>query len=688
MKKKTSKKELGTGAVFLFYFLVILGEEILLRIFTEDIFVNIGLLYIPLFSLCGALLFTFFTCIFRGTARKVIISLLLFIIALFYAAQTVCEYLMRMYFSPYSLINGGQVTSFMREIIIAVSECKWMILAHLVPVIILIIIICAKLTFRKTTFGKLMLVLLMAVLIGGGAVGSTFISPEGALSPNSLIFRTDNFKAGVSKLGLGTTFVISGQRLVFGFDPMPPSFDDDSSSGNAGPAADSKTEKAKLRSQERFNVLDIDFKSISEKTDDAVVRKMNDYFNEAEPTKKNDKTGLFKGKNLIVLTAESFCSYAVDRELTPTLYKMQHEGFDFTNFYNPLWDVSTSDGEYVNNMSLIPKSGVWSLNQSAENWLPLTLGHQLGKAGYTTKAYHDYYADYYKRTETHPNMGYTFKGIGTGLDMDPAWPPSDLEMIKLTTPDYVKDKKFHVYYMTVSGHMAYNFKDNRMAAKNREFVEDLDLPEEAKAYLACNIELDRAMEQLLKDLKKAGRLDDTVIVLSGDHFPYGMKQSSIDALTRHKTDEEFEIYKSTLILYNSKMKPEKVDKYCSSMDILPTLSNLFGLEYDSRLLMGRDIFSDSDPLVIFNSRNWITDKARYIALQDKVMLNEEAGPEKGSGKAAGQSGTAESSGSTGSALNVSRDYVDKINKRVADEFNISRLVLDKDYYRIILPEEN
>ena len=651
----SNKRELGTGTVFLFYFFVILFEEMLIRVFTEDTFVNIGLLYIPLFSIGGALLFTFFTCIFRGRAKKVIMFILLLGISLFYMAQTVCEHLMRMYFSPYSMINGGQVTDFMREIVLAISACKWMILAELAPVVILIIILGVKVKFKNTSVGKLFLVLLVAILVCGGAIGSTFLFQKGDLSPNALIFRTDNFKAGVSKLGLGTTFAISAERLAFGFNPTPEAF-----------KGSDNREDCTAYSETGYNMMPVDFAAASGKADDATIKKMNEYFGDLAPTKKNAKTGMFKGKNLIVVMGESFCSYAVDKKLTPTLYKMQHEGFDFTNFYNPLWDVSTSDGEYVNNMSLIPKTGVWSLNESASNWLPLTLGHQLGRLGYTTKAYHDYYAEYYERTATHPNMGYPIEGIGTGLDMDPAWPPSDLEMVKLTTPKFVKDKRFHVYYISVSGHMAYNFEDNRMAIKNRKYVEDLDLPEEAKAYLACNIELDKAMEQLLSDLKKAGRLDDTVIVIAGDHFPYSLQQSSIDALIGHKADTEFEIYKSSLIIYNSKMKPEKVDKYCSSMDILPTVSNLMGLKYDSRLMMGQDIFSDSEPLVIFNSRNWITDKAKYVALTNEAVPND--------------------SNSKDSKLRMSQKYIDKINRIVSDKFNISRLVLDKDYYRVILPE--
>ena len=67
-------------------------------------------------------------------------------------------------------------------------------------------------------------------------------------------------------------------------------------------------------------------------------------------------------------------------------------------------------------------------------------------------------------------------------------------------------------------------------------------------------------------------------------------------------DPVFEIYENTLILWNDQMKkPVEVDKYCSSLDIAPTLSNLFGLEYDSRLMMGTDILSDQPGMVIFSN---------------------------------------------------------------------------------------
>lgn len=127
-------------------------------------------------------------------------------------------------------------------------------------------------------------------------------------------------------------------------------------------------------------------------------------------------------------------------------------------------------------------------------------------------------------------------------------------------------------------------------------------------------------------------------------------------------ESNFELFKSAFILWKKGMEPVVVDKACSSLDIIPTLSNLFGLEYDSRLLMGRDILSNSEPLVIFGNRSWITDKARYNAITDKVEnLSSEELPE---------------------------GYVDKINGIVNQKFQYSALILDKDYYNIVLPRKD
>lgn len=388
---------------------------------------------------------------------------------------------------------------------------------------------------------------------------------------------------------------------------------------------------------------------------DPVVKNMHEYFSQVQPTAQNEYTGKYEGYNFILITAESFSPFAIHKEVTPTLYKMAHEGFRFTNFYTPLWEVSTSDGEYVACTSLIPKSGVWSFQESADNALPFAMGNQLKKLGYKTVAYHNHTYTYYRRDLSHPNMGYEYKGLGNGLDVEETWPESDLEMMQKTIPEYIDEKPFHAYYMTVSGHMQYSFTGNTIAYKNRDVVKDLPLSDQAKAYLATQVELDRALAYLLEQLEKAGVADRTLIAISSDHYPYGLDDQTMNELAGHQVEENFELYQNSFILYTSGMEPVTIDKPASSLDIIPTLSNLLGLKYDSRLLMGRDIFSDSPPLVIFRNKSFITEKGFYNAM------------------------TGEFTPSGGE--DVDEEYIEQIKNMVERKFYYSVKILVKDYYR-------
>src|SRR5699024_5938254 len=277
------------------------------------------------------------------------------------------------------------------------------------------------------------------------------------------------------------------------------------------------------------------------------------------------------------------------------------------------WGVSTSDGEYVATTGLIPKPGVWSMYQSGDNAMPFAMGNQLRRLGYETFAYHNHTWDYYRRDVSHPNLGYDYKGVGNGLEVATTWPGSDVEMIDVTMPEVLADEPFHAYYMTVSGHLQYNFGGNFIAAKNRELVEDLPYTDAGQAYLATQIELDRALELLLERLEAAGVAERTLIVLSSDHYPYGLTQEEIEDLAGEQVDG-IELYRNSIVMYAQGMEPETVDEPVSSLDIVPTISNLLGLEFDSRLLMGRDVFSDAERLVIFSDRSYLTDLGHYDAI--------------------------------------------------------------------------
>ena len=237
-------------------------------------------------------------------------------------------------------------------------------------------------------------------------------------------------------------------------------------------------------------------------------------------------------------------------------------------------------------------------------------------------------------------------------------------MIDKTTADYMGSEPFHAYYMTVSGHLEYNFNGNAMAKKNQDLVKDLPYSDSVRAYLACQIELDRALELLLQRLDEAGVAENTVIALTGDHYPYGLTDEEYSELFGHPVDPVFEIYENSLILWSADLEePVHVDKYCSSLDVMPTLANLFGLEYDSRLMAGRDILSDTPGLVIFSNYSFLTDLGAYNSTTDVFTMWDGSEPDP--------------------------DYVAERVAEVQNRVAYSASILDNDYYRVVFgdPED-
>ena len=427
------------------------------------------------------------------------------------------------------------------------------------------------------------------------------------------------------------------------------------------------------------NVMDIDFDALIANEKDSDVVKMHEYFKNRTPTKQNAYTGLFKGYNLVMITAEGFSPYAISKELTPTLYKMQTEGFRFTNFYTAGYD-DTITGEFVHTTGLIPSNEVANnLKKVKNNYLPFTMGAQFQKLGVYTYAYHPHTYTYYGRNETHPNLGFnSYKGRGGGvvdgkesskyalqMEHPKYWPESDLEAVQGSFNDYAgkqDDKPFLAYYMSVSGHKDYYFEDNMMSWKNRELVKDLPYCEECRAYIACNIELDRAMEWLMAELEKTGELDTTLFCITPDHKPQMLTDAQVEEMAGRKLDSEFEIYRSVFLLYcHGYTEAPEITAPANSVDIIPTVSNLLGLEYDSRLLFGRDLLDPTaEPIITLRTRSWISDKGRYN-FRTKTFEKAE--------------------GVTFKSQEEEDAYVERVNNVVSNKFRMSHNVIFKDYYR-------
>ena len=674
MRRSTAR----LGTYLLFFPVSIFYMELVLKLACFDGAKGRSLFFTLLFSLsAGAVLALLASC-FGRRVNRVLGTVLTLLLTLLFFIQTVYYQVFSTFTTLVSATAGaGKIWQFWREALTGVRAALPYLLLLAVPVAVWLLAVRDYAPRRRAGRGVVAGLLLLAAgsyIIGAGAVnlsGRSEITPPGYFYNES--FQPDQ---SVAAFGLVTTLRLDLKNILFGMEekvqPENPT-DGDAAGSETSPGGSGGETPEHTPIPEPIvyadNVMDIDFDALIAGETDETVRGMHEYFSTVAPTKQNEYTGMFKGKNLIWLCAEGFSTLAVHEQLTPTLYKLANEGFVCRNFYNPIWSVSTSDGEYTTCTSLVPKSGVWSFFQSSKIGMPFTFGHQFGAQGYAVNACHNHTYDYYRRDVSHPNMGYTYKGVGNGLEMDKRWPRSDLDMMEITIPEYIDSRPFHTYYMTVSGHLNYNFMGNSMAYKHREAVADLPYSEGPRAYIACNMELDAALAYLIEQLETKGILEDTVIALSGDHYPYGLTEAETSELLGHTVETGFELYKSTLILWCADMEePIYIDKPCCPLDVMPTLSNLFGLTYDSRLLMGRDILSDSPGLIIFKNRSWISDLGRYNATEGTFTPNEGA--------------------------EIPEDYAKTISAQVKNKFNFSAKILENDYYTEVLkglrasPEEN
>lgn len=421
-------------------------------------------------------------------------------------------------------------------------------------------------------------------------------------------------------------------------------------------------------SSNSYNVIEsIDFTALADSTDSDILKATDEYLSNATPTRKNNYTGLLKDYNLITICAESFCPWFISEELTPTLYKLSHTGILFENYYGTFQSVTTN-GEYTMCMGLYPDMSRTktdsSFNVAGTNYLPFCLGNALKDMGYQTWAYHDYIGDFYNRNITHANMGYTFKAADSGLDVKIDWPSSDLEMMEASIDDYINSgEPFHAYYMTFSGHYQYNW-DNAMSAKNRDAVKDLPYSEPVKAYIACNLELEYALEYLMQRLEEAGVADKTCIALTNDHYPYGLTEDEYNELAGQTLDTTFEKYRNSFICYVPGLSENiVVDEYCSTADILPTLLNLFGVDYDSRLLAGTDVLSSGLHVAVLSDKSFLTKAFRYDAGTETVIPADE------------------NTTVSGKLAEAYRLYVDS-------RFQLSGNILNSDYYAHVFSKES
>ncbi len=660
------------------------------------LYMGCSLLYLPVylaFSLSAGCLVSLAVTLFPRGVNQVVCVVLTLLFCLVFGAELIAKKILQSYYplSTLGLAAGNRLTDYTSVVLSALWTHLPILLVLFLPLILLLI-------FGRKLFGFAPLPRRFSGLLLAGAVAFHLLGLavvhlpwQGDLTPRQLYYMDTNMDDQVEQLGLITMLRLDVKHMIV---PARLALDDDfsdlgslgGSSSSAAPDGSQSTQPQEPEEEPLDtspNVMDVDLAGLAANAPNEDVKWLANYFSSVTPTKKNEYTGMFEGYNVIQLVIEGFSGYAIDPQLTPTLYKLANEGFVFNNYYTALHYTSTSNGECQTLLGLYPKSGnpitMKRTGQLGTNCY-FSLAQQLGRAGYQVMGYHGNY-DMYGRMASHTNLGYNWKQFGSGLQVDTnsngeiAWPARDTQVIENSVDDYINsDQPFHVYYLTISGHMPYS--DNRIVAPYRDTVRALPYSTTTQNYIATAMEVDRALQLLLEKLEAAGKLDKTLIVATGDHIPYfnvdtleelaGRQFGSSDDIENLKESNiDFDVYKNTLILWSASMEePVQVDKVCCQVDILPTLSNLLGLEYDSRMLAGSDILSDSEGLVVFSSRCWKTDKGFYNRYTQTFTPAE------------GVTMTAEEQ----------EQYVSAMKKLVGYKLDSTAMIVENNFYNLLFPK--
>ena len=653
----------------LFFFpMALLYHELLLHAFDRTIlFWDTPLVYILLFSAAGGFLLSALVDILPRRAAHIVT----YALCVFWTVLTCIEYCCKSYFKSYwglsfiTQMTGNVVGNFFSTMVEIILGRIVFILLSFVPLVLLIIL--RRRLLPGKTLSVRCRVMALAVFAVCQAVGSALCYTGEDRADYTYNYVTDY---AVPRFGLAATIRLEAQYAIFGLPDAPVIQVDE-------PVPDEPVVYD-------YNKMELDFTATSDLVGGSTLENMHNYFSSKTASQQNEYTGMFKGKNLIQITAEAFSPYVISKELTPTLYKLTHEGFVFTNYYQPGWGQSTTGGEFAHMTGIIPTwvNGNLSFYASHQDYMPFALGNQFRALGYTTVAYHNNSYTYYNRHLTHPNLGYDYYGQGNGLTLTvPGWPYSDLDMMELTAPAYIEDyvntgKPFHAYYMSVSGHANWGW-GNAMSAKNREAAVAAypNASQPVQGYIAANLELEYALTYLLEQLEAAGIADDTVICMTADHYPYALVTDEVDYYQElsGKQDSELDIsrYKNTWLLWSGSMESSvTVNTPCSAIDILPTVSNLFGLEFDSRLMSGHDVFAQNYnasqastcmPLVILPTNrgySWITAAGTYDAKTRTFTPNP--------------------------GITAADDYVKTVSSLIDAKYSYARQLIQYDYAGVVL----
>lgn len=327
-------------------------------------------------------------------------------------------------------------------------------------------------------------------------------------------------------------------------------------------------------------------------------------------------TGAFAGKNLILIMMESVDDWLVTPEYMPNLYRLEQEGVYFRNYYAPIFlAAATFNSEFTANTGMIAPEYQVRNSYYTEHALPYSLANLFRDAGYCARSFHAANPNIYNRGQIHLNFGYESYSDYGDLGMDDYMLDSQL----LRGYDQiVSDEPFFSFIITYSGHGPYTTEQQNISEPHldraRTVIDYSTVPytteaqkEEYTRAVAQAMETDAFIGGLRERLEADGHAEDTVLMLFTDHYCKYFSDAELISAIKGETDRNM-LSNVPFVIWTEGITPQVSEKYVSTMDIAPTIVDLFSLDADLRYYIGNDMFGPDGGMVYFRNYAWYDGK--------------------------------------------------------------------------------
>lgn len=355
------------------------------------------------------------------------------------------------------------------------------------------------------------------------------------------------------------------------------------------------------------------------------ISNLDDYFETVEYVHEdNEMTGLLAGKNVMFIQLENIDEWMLTEENMPNLYQLRMNGIDFTNHYATTFATGkTFNTEFIANTGLIPQTkGAAPSYIYSRNSYPYSLANLFKNAGYTTNSFHASNGHVYNRENVHHTFGYRAYHNYALMGMEDS--SMDSQMVN-GYEQMVSDDPFMDLLITISAHGPF---DPELAACSTHLEEVMEYEMSDDMVYMCGLaqakETDMLIGNLLERLLEDGHINDTALVFYTDHYAYGTIDEETELALKGTNDPNL-LSNVAFFIWANDIEPYVYENVTSTVDILPTITNLFGFDVEYKYFIGYDAFDNINHYVFFQDGAVLTNEEYYIP---SLFINTEDVSEK------------------------------------------------------------